>query len=350
MLSVVKKAYVYENVVFPFRGIQQKWGIMDKKKETDYMTFRRKICQTIKSGVSDNVRVDIHPVVKNNATHLDGLTILRQEDKMSPNFYLQDYYRRYREGETIQQLAEEILITWETMDYDELDIPLDFSFAHVKDKIVYRLVSTEKNREILEEVPHIPFLDLSILFYYVAHYSGEDMRSLRITNELAQRWQVQVSDLWKLAIVNAQRMFPAVCCRLEDTIHCLLFQKSEPENILLSGDVKQKAEPEVRAQMHVLTNANRINGASVWLYPDVMERLAEYLQSSFYILPSSIHELMILADRGSIKLPELQAMVKQVNNDCVAVEEVLSDQVYYYDRRKKAMRVLGYADCKAGTM
>ena len=92
--------------------------------------------------------------------------------------------------------------------------------------------------------------------------------------------------------------------------------------------------------LRVLSNVKRVHGAICMLYPDVLENLAQEEQRSFYILPSSVHEVILLADTGSGLPGELKAMIAEVNSTQVAPEEVLSDSLYYYDFTDKKVKII----------
>jgi hypothetical protein len=87
--------------------------------------------------------------------------------------------------------------------------------------------------------------------------------------------------------------------------------------------------------MYVLTNYKGINGASCLLYPEILDQIGDKLNADFYILPSSIHELILIIDDGKMNPISLREMVCEVNQTQVAADEVLSDQVYYYSREKQ---------------
>ena len=92
--------------------------------------------------------------------------------------------------------------------------------------------------------------------------------------------------------------------------------------------------------LFVMSNGDYMNGASVILYKDVLRDFAKYMEYDLYILPSSIHEVIILLDNEYAKAPEeLARMVRETNRIVVDREEILSDHVYYYDREKDEIRI-----------
>ena len=152
--------------------------------------------------------MEVNPVLKNNSLHLDSLVLFRQGSNCSPSFYLQDYYKKYTNGYDIDVLAENIYERWQRfIDSPDNQSP-DLSLAHCRDGIVYRLVNISRNREMLKNVPYIPFFDLAVVFYYVLRNNSYGLQSLRINTALRKRWDLTTKELFELAIKNTPRMFP----------------------------------------------------------------------------------------------------------------------------------------------
>ena len=76
-----------------------------------------------------------------------------------------------------------------------------------------------------------------------------------------------------------------------------------------------------------------INGAAAILNDTARQEIAEKL-GDFYVLPSSIHEVMIVPKSTGRSLEELELMVRSVNSSEVEPDEVLSDHVYEYDAKE----------------
>lgn len=103
----------------------------------------------------------------------------------------------------------------------------------------------------------------------------------------------------------------------------------EKENLL---DRKEPLEPGDVSGMYVLTNEAGTLGASALYYPDVKEKAAELMGAGYYVLPSSIHEVILVPDTMDHDVKDLCDMVKQANRTVVEPKDVLSDNVYHYDK------------------
>lgn len=87
--------------------------------------------------------------------------------------------------------------------------------------------------------------------------------------------------------------------------------------------------------MYVLSNKSRVDGAACMLYPNLIQDFAEAIQSSFYIIPSSIHELLLLPTRHLEESQEIKSMIREINDTQVSAEEILSYSLYLYDKEER---------------
>lgn len=295
-------------------------------------------CQSIKRAVekrfSETFQIELHQVTKNNGQVLKSLVIVSQERNISPNFYLEEYYKQYESGATIKSIANQIRnVYFQVIGEEWQDI--DLSYESCKDKIIYRLVSFELNKGITDEIPHIPFLDLMITFHCYLRQDERGMASIRITNALLATWGISTEILFKLAQKNTRKLFPVRICSMKEMLKGMLAKKGVEDPSL----EWKESENDFLEHPYVVTNEEGINGAAVILYPDTLKQIAEIFQSDFYLLPSSIHEMLAVSASGRIAEKELQNMVCTVNRDCVMQEELLSNQVYHYSIEENKVRI-----------
>lgn len=264
-------------------------------------------------------QVEISVVKKNNGVSKAGLSIREDEHDVSPLLYLDDYYIHYQNGELLENIIRNI-----RADYDKkvqmaaVKIPNLQEFENIRGRVIYRLVNYEKNKEILEDCPHIRLYDLAVTFRWVARIDDVGVSTSLITNKQVKEWGVSVNDLVLAARQNTPRLFPAQIIDMEE---------------MLAGMVSFILYPSA-IPMYILTNKQELNGASALLYGDILKDFANKKGADMYILPSSIHEvIMVPADR--INDPtKLLSIVHDANTTVVSIGDVLSDSVYYYDRKK----------------
>ena len=150
-----------------------------------------------------------------------------------------------------------------------------------------------------------------------------------MSDALYSYWNKSMEELYPLALHNTMEANPAKISSM------LEFVKNMFSDNCIGEDIKNfQMEP---YEQYVLSNSTSVGGATVLLYPEVMEHLAQGAGANFFILPSSIHESILILDTGEMDAKELQAMVMSVNQTNVSPEERLSDEVYYYDREEHCL-------------
>lgn len=278
-------------------------------------------------------RIEVHEVLKNNEVLYHGIHILEEDMQVCPNIYLENFYDMYKRGDlnleeivdAIADIHEEHKDEVKHMEIARLD------FEDVKERIIFRLVNTRMNQSILKESPNVPYLDMSILFYLLVKQDEERIGSIRITYALMETWtkDVAIRELMKCALRNMPRLFPARVLPIlsvikGEVLDAMLFNFSVKEGLSYCGE----------CGFHSLSNHMGINGAATILYPGILEEIASYFQSDLFVLPSSVHEVIILPDHNEYTLEELSVMVKEINTREVDTEEVLSNHAYYYNREQ----------------
>lgn len=294
--------------------------------------FAKKVQKVMCEVLGDGYEVKIQEVQKNNGVRLQGLIILRKEHNISPTIYLQPFWEAYEGGVTFAEVIRHILqIYREDTPRDSIDMSFFKDFEKVKDRICYRLIHAKQNENLLEQIPHIPFLDLAICFYY--SYVGETLGngSILIYNTHVAMWNTSVTELLQLAQYNTPRLFRWECNSMEMAV-----QELKEETLLSAEDMMHIAE----LPMYIISNQQKIFGSACMLYPDLLFLLAEKMESDFYILPSSIHEIILLRDSGNENPEEIREMISEVNRTQVEPEEVLSDSLYYFSRKEKKVKII----------
>ncbi len=264
------------------------------------------------------------------------MVIIENGKNISPNFYLQLYYQEYLHGTCIEDIVAQMLKRYEELQYEDFS-NFSMDIESCMDKIVCRLVSYEKNSKLLEDIPHIRFLDLAIIFYCLVTENKDGIGSIRISNKIMENWNMTVKMLYQVAIYNTERLFPKVFCSLQSMLESMLVSGTK-EMSEAFYDAYDYNLQDVKAPF-ILTNRRGINGAAVILYPDCLKEIGKMAGDDLYIIPSSIHELIIVPDYIQTHPKELRRMVKEVNTSCVAAEEVLSDMIYKYSVEKNVIEI-----------
>ena len=239
---------------------------------------------------------------------------------MAPIVYLEEFFQQYQNGDPIGKIAEEIRTMYErnasTMD---LDSGFFKYFALVEDKIFYKLINYEKNQELLKDVPHFRWHDLAVVFYYQIEGRAFGMASITIHDSHLGMWGLTAEEVYRTARRNMEQKKPGIL----EPIQKALRNMGVPE-------VDERLGP-----LYVLTNRERMFGASAMLYSWKIKELADRLQTNLLILPSSTHEVLLLPDEGEQNYTVYRQMVREVNRMQVDPEEILSFNLYLYNMKKQ---------------
>lgn len=271
----------------------------------------------------DSIRLE--RVLKNNGVVCTGLVIGLEGENVSPNIYMEYYYSLVKKGEAMEKVLEAIASEYKTARQRmEVQEQFELDKNKLKDRVFLRLVNYEKNKELLEDCPYIPFNDLAITFRYLVNINDEGISSALINNQELKLWEVNLEYLMKYARENTLRLFPPMIRSMKEMLSEMCsFVGELPEN----------------PTIYVLSNKQCINGATCLIFKEVLEDFAKKLKTDFYILPSSIHEVLLVPIKEVWNRDELLELVRNVNENVLEQMDFLSDNIYIYDRTKGAVYI-----------
>lgn len=246
-------------------------------------------------------------VKKTNQTR-DAICIHSKSIQGSPVLYMDDIYEKYMEtGDLYTTLDFFASYYMEAVSYFKDNMEA-FEKINVPDKIVFQLVNYDRNRELLNTIPHRRFRNLALIYRMVIIVDEENMHTALITNDYLSSMDYSEEDLYMLALENTQNIFPPVIKRIS-------------ENFI------------------ALSNKYLTFGSTAMMYPGVIKEISSIMKSDLYIMPSSIHELFIMR-KGDECIEELLEIVKDANENLCAPEEILSDRPYCYCRKDDVIDML----------
>lgn len=278
-----------------------------------------KIAKELATEVSRKLKekVSVTTVSKNNGVERIGLNLSFQKQHVCPIIYLDEYFKLIENRSiTIQQITEEILDVFKKRMHSEETDMIDFILnkEYILRNIYYSVVNKERNQHLLQNCPHCEVLDLAVLFRCCIKNSSS-RSSFLIYNNHMEIFGVSIKDLYDAAYKNTLKLFGCDIDNLSSLI------KDMGGDII---DVSLKDDP------IVVSNHDKMEGASLIMYSQIFENLSQKLNADLYILPSSIHELIILkADAAEAN--ELKEIVHSVNMT-LDKEDFLSDSIYRYDK------------------
>lgn len=210
------------------------------------------------------------------------------------------------------------------------DVFMDYGSAasHVRG----RLINTEKNADILKEVPHREFLDLSLIYVVELKWDEQNaVSSIRISNDHMNYWGATEEELYRQVKRNMDEMDESSICSLTEMV--MGMKGDIPEEILAA--ICSEYVP-----MYVLTNKNGVNGAVEMLNEELLRKFSAMFEKDLIVIPSSIHECMLVpASEEIADWDYIAQMVREINDTVVAEKEVLSYHVYKYERQTGTMTI-----------
>lgn len=285
------------------------------------------IRESLAKKLGDDFNVTINEVLKTNVKR-DGLTILKKGEYISQTIYLEPYYMRLIQKEDITSILDDIISIYEKAKADNSNTSFDVSlikdFNQIKNKLFVRLLNKHMNKELLAESPFACFLDdFAIVPYCIVDMVEDGIASFRVNNLHLEMWGVESNELINIAITNTRALFGVELQSMRE----VLFGRRTMEDVDLPF-------PEMfNPPMFVLTNKQKMNGASVALFDDVLQEFAK-VHGNFYVIFSSIHEALLIPDDYKLDLENLTSMNLEVNETSVDCDEVLGTKAYFYDEEK----------------
>lgn len=273
--------------------------------------------------------VTAQETTKNNGVKMLGIEIRKPEETVVPRLYVDGIVDRVEDGfMTVEDAAKKVFEMYQNSETPEIEMNVEklIDRKFILDHVEYQLVNAERNAEKLKDIPGKKIADLVAIYRVVAIADEDGMMSYVLTKANLDRSGISFEELDEAAKKNTEKSGFSV--RTMSEVMCEL----------MGVNVGQEIEEPDGPQMYILTNARKLHGANIMLYKEYLEIAAEKMNGDFYIIPSSIHEL-IAVPVSAQGLEELREMVKEVNDNQLAPEEILGYEVYRYNRETGEVEV-----------
>lgn len=317
----------------------------------DYKEFKDVLKTKMEERFPDS-DVEISQVVKNNDTVLDGMVIKDEGSNMTPNIYLNSFYEDFENGRSMENIADAIAdLRAEHHVSQNFDISKIMDWNEAKDRICCKLINAEENRQFLADKPYTQVEDLAVVYQVVMENTENGSATVTIHDGIMENYGVDVEALHETALKNMDFLMPAKFSSMQAVAEEIMLPDMMREMGISEEEAREMIRqelPEGAVPMYVLTNESKVNGAACVLNPNVQEQITETLGGDYFVLPSSVHETLIIPKSADVSYRDLEAMVQEVNSTQVAPDEKLSDHVYEYDCvSKELMRSDTAAERKA---
>lgn len=300
-------------------------------------TVANKIMRSVQEGLGTEYNVQLHYVTKPNKNQAQmGLSIQKGETNIFPTIYIDGEIEKYLLNlSPLEAITDGIIKEYFQCDsIGDYDLSPFKDFDWVKGRLVCQLVNTSLNENLLKDIPSIPFMDLSIIFRVLLDPLPIDGRpSIIVTNTHMELWKTTKETIYAIAKENTPKLLPAMVSELDTLIKQMLQERNVSTEVIESMGI-----PKVR--MYVLTNQDVWFGSYCINYDGILSSLAEKENANLYILPSSLHEVIVVPDSGSASTEQLKGTVRQVNTTSLPEEELLSYSIYHFSRETQEITQL----------
>ena len=290
---------------------------------------------------SNNIRVTTAPITKQNDVELTAICLTPEDGNIGSNYYLEDLYEKFQNGQTVAEIATRLLIQNKN---DTVHTKNSFltsfvshlhSYEFVKNHLSVRLLNLRRNSSYLSDKVYVPYLksgddyELAICFgIHVPRFNGNE-GTITITHHLRSQWDVTDEQLLEDAIANTEKVQGKKTRNLYELLTSLSIPTDSFRYLL--------DEPVV--SMYAMSNKSSFNGAATILYKDALKTFAEEKGLDIFVIPSSVHEVILVPDDGTIPAGYIQRMIAEVNQTQLSPSEILSDQLLYYSRKDDCISI-----------
>lgn len=294
----------------------------------NYDELKRELLKGVREKVGGGVTVEIVAIQKNNRTKKDAIAFSDKENNLQPLIYMDSIYSQYCAGAELSVCVGFAVEVYRSA----MEIDMDTAYKEWKDvrgKIEMTVIKKAWNEDAMSGVPHMDFLDLVLYCRIIIDKNENGVASMIVQKHMLKEWEISEEELWEAAFSNLKTEE----FEIKDVNEVLRF--IFPEGDLTGLPNKNKFE----SALYVLTNKYQNRGAIGMLRTDLLEKFAEWSDCDLYILPSSIHEVLLLRD-DEIPADELKRVVRSVNRGVVDEMDRLSDEVYYYQRGSGKLEIV----------
>ena len=292
--------------------------------------FKNEFVEALKEKLSErgnDVDVKVSTVEKMNQSY-EAITITPEGSNIGMNMNLEIFAEAYESGVPFNEIVEQVTNKVEAhlANMPAFDVAALVDYEQMKSNIAMEVVAADRNADLLTKIPHQDMEDMAVVYRFVVSSDETGRASMLVTNDILDKMGVTPEQLHADALENAPELRPVVIKGMSEVMMDMMGEDA-PEMF----GIDEFPQDEM---MYVATVPDKISGAGVIAYQEFMDQAAEKLGGDFYILPSSIHEILLVKDDGNVDFKDLKAMVEEVNATQVAPEEKLTDSVYHYDSKE----------------
>lgn len=301
----------------------------------DYQNFKEQFVEDVERTLYErgieNVNITVNHVDKMNDSY-DAMTVSTEGSNIAVFLHVENYYDALNEGVDYQEIVDHATadINKRINEMPSLDLDKLMDYQQVKERLSLEVVSAERNASVLETVPHKLMEDMAIVYRINLDINNSESGTVLVNDSLMKMYGISGEQLHEDAVQNASIIKPFLIKGMSQ----VMMEMMSPEEAELFGIGEASNE-----LMYVATVPDKTKGAGVLAYDNFMEYAVEKLGGDFFVLPSSVHEILLVKDDGEAKYEDLKQMVEQVNETEVSPEDKLTDSVYHYDSKNRVFEL-----------
>lgn len=312
----------------------------------NYKNFKRIVTVKIKDYLPEQYKDSdlIFKSISKINQDLDGICLNMGANQLSPTIYINNMYEEFLCCNDLQKTLKNAVAT--LVNASRNTKPFSLNIDMIKRNITYMFINTERNKELLKNIPHRDFLDLSVIYTVIV--SGLDDKEdcigkITITNDIMNTFGLNEQKLFNMAATNAPRIFPLNVEDMQDVMNKIYedvmnnSDKCSVEDLCSMTDIIENTSSGY-PKMLVVSNQKRINGAIAIMYKGVLDTIADIFNSDIYIMPSSIHEVIVVSTNDFDA--SFASEISIINENAVQDNEILSDNMYLYNRKTRQISIV----------
>lgn len=317
----------------------QKGGMKANMTYEEFLKLTKKNLKRFFPESFQERKVEIMEVLKNNNIKLQGVYLPGTKSYTSvPLLYLESYYQELEDGKKLEDVWQKIAQDYQKCQEAEISIDgissREWDYETIKKSLTVYVRNAQENTDFLASCPHEIREDLALVYGFHVLVDGEKAGSAIINYDRLRWLGVSEEQLKQDAWENMKQSNPPCFLDLQDMLAKMY---SDELGDVKAGSLEYLEDVDPNAMMYVLTNSNQVNGAVYMCDEEVMSLIAEKLGSDLIVIPSSIHETIILKETENVSVTELNAMVEAVNEEAVTPQEKLGNSVYRFDREAQRL-------------
>ena len=281
--------------------------------------FSQIMAREVSDKLGEGIDIECTDVLKNNGVVYHALTIKKKGQCIAPTIYIDQMLEKYNRGTMLMSLVDDVVNMYrQCAPYTDTNIDFFDDFSVVSKHLFYKAVNYKKNKKKLENVPVKRVLDMALVPLAKFDHPRLGSGTVMIENSYLDVWEISKDELWENVGESAPKVAPPKIRGLMDFLGSVTGMSGQMDEL---------------CGIYVISNTAGNLGAGVVFYPGLLQSLADDHECNLFIIPSSIHECIVIPDSNMCtETGSLREIIREVNKTTVANEEILSDNLYMYDR------------------